>query len=228
MKILIVAATWMEIKLLVDEFDFVGEKSQFLNEYRFAGNNIDVLITGIGTTFTTFHLTGTLFQNKYELVIDSGLAGCLTNDLNIGQVVNIISEEFADLGIEESGRFLTLFESGFMESNDFPFENGLLKAANLNGILDLSNVRAVTANTSHAKSESISVLREKFSAHVESMEGAAVFYVCKWFGIPVCEVRAISNYISISEASQWNIPLALENLKETIIDVLSKIAVPVN
>ncbi len=228
MKILIVAATWMEVKLLVDEFDFVGEKSQYLHEYQFAENNIHVLITGIGTVFTTLHLTNTLHTYKYNLVINLGLAGSFTNDLEIGQVVNIVSEEFADLGFENREHFLTLFESGFMESNDFPFENGTLKATHYNGILNFDNVRGVTSNISHGKNASISVIREKFSAQVESMEGAAVFFVCKWFGIPVYEVRAVSNYLIPHDPSKWNIPLALENLKKSIIDVLVKVTAPVH
>jgi futalosine hydrolase len=218
----------MEVKLLVDEFDFVAEKAHSINEYKFAGNEIDVLITGIGTTFTTFHLTTTLQQHCYQLVLNVGIAGSFTTDLKIGEVVNVVSEEFADLGIEERMQFLTLFESGFMEGNEFPFENGLLKATPSNGLMNISKVRGITTNKSHGKNSSISAIKEKFSAHIESMEGAAVFYVCNWYGVPCYEIRAVSNYVAPRELAHWNIPLALENLKHTVLEVLTKVTITVH
>lgn len=228
MKILIVAATWMEVKLLVDEFSLKREKSHLFKEYEFGGTKIDILITGIGTTFTTFHLTHTLQENKYDFVLNIGIAGSLTREVGIGEVVSVISDEFADLGIEKKDEFLTLFESGFMDSNEFPFENGVLKSTNNSKILDFKKVRGITTNKSFGRSTSIAEIHQKFSAHIESMEGAAVFYVCNWLGIPCYQVRAISNFVEPRDSSKWNIPLALENLKEALLNVLKKLTVPVN
>jgi len=228
MRILIVGATWMEVKLLVDEFSLKKEKSHLFKKYEFGGTKIDILITGIGTTFTTFHLTHTLQENKYDFVLNNGIAGSLTREIKIGEVVNVISEEFADLGVEKKDEFLTLFESGFMDSNEFPFENGVLKSANNSRIFDFKKVRGITTNKSFGRSASIAEINQKFSAHIESMEGAAVFYVCNWLGIPCYQVRAISNFVEPRNSSKWNIPLALENLKEAVLTVLKKLTVPVS
>jgi futalosine hydrolase len=228
MKILIVAATWMEVKLLADELEFKGEKSHLMKNYSYGETNIDILIAGIGTTFTAFHLTQALLQNKYQLVINIGIAGSLNSDLEIGEVVNVVSDEFADLGIEKKDEFLTLFESGFLDNNEFPFENGFLKASNSNGLIELRKVRGVTTNKSHGRSSSIAELHEKFSAQVESMEGASVLYVCKWMGVRCYQVRSISNFVEVRDHSKWNIPLALENLKTSVIEMLKKLTVPVN
>ncbi len=228
MKVLIVAATWMEVKLLVDELELIEEKSHFLKQFRTENIDIDILVTGIGTTFTTFHLTDTLKENSYQLVFNVGIAGSLIRGLAIGEVVNVISEEFADLGIEKENEFLTLFETGFIDSNEFPFEQGILKATDFNGLLNIKKVRGVTTNKSHGRDSSIAEIHQKFSAHIESMEGAAVFYVCGWMGIRCCQIRAISNYVDSKNSASWNIPLALENLKNVVLDVLKKLAVPVN
>ncbi len=228
MKILIVAATWMEVKLLVDEFIFLEEKSHLLKRYEFEGTKIDILITGIGVTVTTFHLTDTLKEIQYNLVLNIGIAGSLTHELNIGEIVNVISEEFADLGIEKKDEFLTLFESGFMDSNEFPFEQGVLKVTNNNGLFDLKKVRGITTNKSYGRVSSIAEIQEKFSAHVESMEGAAVFYVCHWLGVPFHQIRAISNFVEPRDSSKWDIPLALENLKDSTLYVIKKLTVIVN
>lgn len=225
MTILIVAATWMEVKMLVDELVKVDEKSDLLKEYKRGDIFVDILISGIGTTFTTFRLTNALHKKTYDLVLNIGIAGSLTHELAIGQVVNVISEEFADLGIEKSDEFLTLFESGFMDVNEFPFENGILKASNSVDWHNLKIVRGVTTNTSLGQQSSIDQLKHKFTAHVESMEGAAVLYVCSWLGVDCYQIRSISNYVEPRDSSKWNIPLALENLKETVLKVLDKILV---
>lgn len=228
MKILIVAATSMEVKLLTDEMEFIREKGNLLKEYGFSDKKADVLLTGVGTTFTTFHLTRTLIKNKYDLVLSVGIAGSLSEDLEIGEVVNVVSEEFADLGIEDRGEFLTLFESGFVKENDFPFVNGQLKAAQSDGFIKLKKVDGLTANKSHGKSSSIAELQKKFSAQLETMEGAAVFYVCNQLDVPCYQIRAISNYVEPRNRLQWNIPLALENLKVAVINTLYNLKVPVN
>lgn len=227
MKILIVAATWMEVKLLVDELEKVNEKSHLLKEYKLGNIEIDALVTGLGTTFTTFHLTNALHEKKYDLVINIGIAGSLTQDLKIGEVVNVVSEEFADLGIEKSDEFLTLFETGFMDINEFPFEHGILKATDSNGWIKLKKVRGITSNKSCGRESSIDEIKHKFSAHIESMEGAAVIYTCNWLGIKCYQLRSISNYVEPRDSSKWNIPLALENLKENVIKILQDITVPV-
>ena len=228
MKILIVAATWMEVKILADEMALVEEKCHNLKEFRFENSEIDILITGIGTTFTTFHLTNALKENNYKFVFNIGIAGSLIKELNIGEVVSVISEEFADLGIEKEDEFLTLFETGFIDSNEFPFEQGVLKAPNDNGLFDLKKVRGITTNKSHSRNSSISEIVHKFSAQVETMEGAAVFYVCSWIGVPCFQIGAISNYVESRSSAEWNIPLALESLKDNVLHVLRKLAVPVN
>lgn len=228
MKILIVAATLMDVKLLTDELEYKGEKSHLLKQYRFGDKDIDVLITGIGTTFATFHLLQTLQQNVYDFVINVGITGSLTRDLELGEVVNVVSEEFADLGFEDTEEFLTLFESGFIENNEFPFQGGLLKVANNNGFGQLKKVRGITCNKSHGRRSSIDEIQRKFLAQVESTEGAAILFVCNWMGVSCYQLRAISNYVEPRDPSKWNIPLALENLKKTVLKVLENLPVPVN
>jgi len=227
MKILIVAATWLEVKLLADELEFIEETTHLLRKYRLNEIDIDILTTGIGTTFTAFHLSNTLREENYQLVINVGIAGSLTGELNIGEVVSVISDEFADLGIEKENEFLTLFETGFMDANEFPFEQGILKSSDCNGLFQLKKVRGITTNKSHGRASSIAEIKSKFSAQVESMEGAVVLYVCNWLGVTCFQIRAISNFVEPRDSSQWNIPLALEKLNLTVLDVLSKLTVEV-
>ena len=228
MKILIVAATWLEVKMLTDEFELVHETTHLLKKYSFDDIEIDVLITGIGVAFTTFHLTSALTANNYNLVLNIGIAGSLTKELEIGEVVNVVTEEFGDLGIEKENEFLTLFDAGYMDAGEFPFDNGILKPVGLNGFTNLKKVRGLTASKSHGRNTSISEIKTKFSAQIESMEGAAVFFVCNWQGVNCCQIRAISNYVEPRDTASWNIPLALQKLSDTVIHTMRKMAVGVN
>lgn len=228
MKILMASATWMEVKLLADEFSFSREKSNSVRHYRYGDCNVDILVTGMGTTATTFHLSNTLIREKYDMVMNAGIAGSLDRDLHIGEVVNVVSEEFGDLGIEKQEEFLTLFESGFINPNEYPFENGHIKPIQAPLLIELKKVRGLTTNKSHGRNSSIAEIRSKFSAQVESMEGASVFYVCNWLGIPSCQIRAISNFVEPRDTAKWNIPLALEKLTISILNVLQDIDIVVN
>lgn len=227
MKILIVAATWMEVKLIADELKPAQKSLTNHSRHHYAGNEVDILIAGIGIISTTFHLTSILHQNSYNLVLNTGIAGSLNKNLKIGEVVNVISEEFADLGIEKKDGFSTLFESGFVHPNEFPYEEGLLKSSFTNGWIDLKKVHGITINKSHTYLQNISSFQNKFSADIENMEGAAVFYVCHNLNIPCLQIRAISNYITSEGTTEWDIPLALINLKSSILNQLHSLKVPV-
>ncbi len=222
-KVLLVSATRMEVKMLLNECWFVDALADNLKTYRLNCVEFDLLITGMGTTFTTYHLTQVLNQQNYRLAINTGIAGSLNGELRIGDVVNVTEEEFADLGIEEENEFHTLFDIGYLQSDEFPFENRLLKADKLPIPIQLPRVKGITTNISHGHRGSINRLKARFTAQVETMEGAAVFYVCRWFGVPCLQIRAISNYVAPRDEALWDIPLALDNLKNTLIEILSKI-----
>ncbi|MFO7617135.1 MAG: phosphorylase, partial [Bacteroidales bacterium] len=45
----------------------------------------------------------------------------------------------------------------------------------------------------------------KFNPHIETMEGAAVLYVCSRMGVPVVQVRGISNSAGPRDRSGWRV-----------------------
>ena len=55
-------------------------------------------------------------------------------------------------------------------------------------------------------------------AEIENMEGASLFAMAQAEGVRCGEIRAISNYVG-EERSEWDIPLALERLTETILNL---------
>jgi futalosine hydrolase len=226
MKILLIAATNTEIDPLVKQL--IENKCSIESDKKiiYHALNIDILITGIGLVFTAYHLAKTLIGQKYDLVLNMGIAGSFNKDIRIGEVVIVKQEEFCDLGIEGVNEYKTIFESGFIDKQTFPFRDGKLKADRYDNeiIKHCKQVRSISSNTAHGKGKTINALIEKFNPDIESMEGAAFFYVCLMESVNFIQIRAISNYVETRNVKNWNIPLALENLAIFVIRLLDDLS----
>jgi futalosine hydrolase len=53
------------------------------------------------------------------------------------------------------------------------------------------------------------------------MEGAASAHVCAIYGVPLAEVRGISNIIEKRDLSRWNIPLAATRAQQTALELIT-------
>ncbi len=54
---------------------------------------------------TTYHLTKLLSKQTFELAINIGIAGAFDRKLNIGEVLHITSDLFAEMGAEDDNSF---------------------------------------------------------------------------------------------------------------------------
>ena len=225
MKILIVAATRFEVRLLADKFSYVQKEDDSLAHYQFRNDKVDILITGMGMTPTAFYLGKQLPGSNYDLVINAGICGSFTRSIPVGQVVNVTEENFCELGAENNERIISLFELGLLEQDEPPYRSGkLLNNSVPKGqvLRKLDRVRGITANTIHGNPETIQNLITTFNPEVESMEGAAFFYACLTSGVPFHQVRSVSNFVEERDKSKWDIPLALANLNSTLFEILKE------
>jgi futalosine hydrolase len=222
MNILLVAATELEIRPFIAKAGGYLNSKECPDKIQINQLTIDILITGVGLVFTSYKLTKALTLKDYDLIINAGIAGSFKRNLQIGDVVIIVQEEFGDLGIEDKSGFHSLFEKGFVKENEFPFEEACLKyklpLELMN--LELRPVKALSSNTSHGNELKIRQLENKFSPDIETMEGAAFFYVCLMEKANFIQLRAISNYVEARDISKWNIPLAIENLSVKLLKII--------
>lgn len=198
MEILVVAATKQEIPEMDNRW-----------------GNVDVLITGVGMVATTFHLTKALADKKYHLVINAGIAGSFDPSITIGQVVEVVEDRFSEIGVEDKDKFVPAFEMGLLKPNEIPFKNGVLLNPD-RSITSLSKVKGITVNTVHGNEDSIKKVNKIFSPQVETMEGAAFFYVCLQYGVPFVQIRGISNYVEERNKDNWDMELAIANLNQEL------------
>lgn len=219
--ILIVSSTEFEVKKILQSLDFQYEINKGLKCYLFDNLNVDVLISGIGIPMTTYKLTKALLQKKYDFVINAGICGSFNADFSNGTCVNVIQDEFADLGITNSDNtFLTLFDEGFIGINEDSFTNGKLITNNSFLNCDLPKVIGITVSSTSGNMKQIEQRKEKFNADIETMEGAAVAFVCLSEGIDFIQIRSVSNPVEPRTKENWDISLAINNLKDAIIDIL--------
>jgi futalosine hydrolase len=186
-------------------------------------NNWDVIVTGVGMVATVFHLTNALHKNTYSQIINVGLTGAINRGLSLGQVVNVVSDEFAFWGAENKGEFLSVFDLNLQSENERPFENKIITPLQTNfNLEDIQKINGLTVQTVTGSATSIDLLLKTYKADVESMEGAAVFYVANQFEIPAAQIRAISNYVEPRNRDNWKIKEALDALNHAVLPLIDK------
>lgn len=223
MKLLLVAATRNEIAPLLGERSCVV--GQIVEVNLKSGNSISVLITGVGSAATIFHLTRLLAVTRYDLVIQAGIAGAFDRNIELGSVVQIISDRFAQTGAEDGAVFMDIFEMGLADANTYPFKNGWLQPLPPKNSrpIDIKQVNGISVETVHGHIPHIERIIEKYHPEIESMEGAAFFYTCMQMHIDCLQIRSISNYVEKRNKANWKIPLAVEQLNKNLKDIFNTI-----
>jgi futalosine hydrolase len=209
MKMTLVAATKFEIAPTI----------QFLEEQELqVSDQWEVLITGIGSLLTTWVLAHHLATSKPSLMIQAGIGGSFTNLLPPGSVVMVREEFMADLGVEEKGVFKDIFDMQFLSRNEYPFQEGGLKNPFIDKWSDdrVPAVTGVTVNEITTNQRRIGQLRGKYSAGVESMEGAAFHYAALEKHIPFLQLRAVSNFVGERDKHNWQLRQSIEALNNVL------------
>ena len=63
----------------------------------------------------------------------------------------------------------------------------------------------------------------QFNADIETMEGAALHYVCLQEDIPFIQIRTISNFVGERDKTKWKLKDAIENLNIELDKLYNKI-----
>ncbi len=226
MKILLVSATQFEVKRLVNRFESMVIIPGVLQKLRYDQLEIDLLTPGIGMVQTAFCLGKYLGAGNYTLAINAGFCGAYSIEIPIGSVIHVIEECIPEAGVEEDGKFQSVFQMGLQDPGEFPFDEGKLINNNYPEMTSLGQLKPGTGNTVNTlltDPGKLNRLKTLFPADVESMEGAAFLYACRVENVVCAQIRAVSNIFGERDKRKWNVKLALKNLDATLIQLLEEL-----
>jgi futalosine hydrolase len=214
---LLVAATVIEISPFLEYFR--GAKNQLPDDWQ-----VDILITGIGLTATTYSITKQLQIRRPDIVLQAGIAGCFDKNIPLGSVVAIKQEMIGDQVVAEAGKMKTLFDLGLVSPDQFPFSKGwLINKSEVLKKVKLKKVKGISINEITTSKKKVNFYKTTFDPVVESMEGAALHYVCLMEKIQFLQIRSISNYIGERNKKNWNIKNSISNLNKELIRLLESL-----
>lgn len=214
MHLLLLSATDLEIR----------ETATWLNNHAIGLNALKpkLLIGGIGQLQTAYALQNRIGLERPGLVIQAGIGGAPAKD-DIGKVYAIGSERIADLGVMEKTRFTNIFDMGLENRNRFPFRDGKLDNP-YRSLLEWTGLPVLDGATVNGiMSTDVDGLQRNSIRVVESMEGAALHYVCLMENVPFLQIRAVSNMTGDRDKSRWKLKEALMSLHEKLAVMIQKL-----
>lgn len=175
----------------------------------------DLLAAGVGPAAaaagTAAALTATTIAGRpYDLVVSAGIGGGFPGVAPVGTAVVADAIVAADLGAElpgQPGGFLPVTDLGF-GTCEHPTPTRL--SAAVAEAASAVHASVLTVSTVTGSSERAAVLADRHpGAAAEAMEGFGVAEAAAAQGVPVLEIRGVSNPVGPRDRAGWDIPGAL-------------------
>ena len=171
-----------------------------------AGLPVASLVCGVGPVETALRLTALLARR--EATGAARYRGVIDNGADLLDLCLATREVLGDLGIcgEDS---ITSLRSDTLEIVDaFDLDRPLLREAEAllagHGI-PCRRGTFVTVNCVSATSRRGDLLARQYDALCENMEGAAAARVCREYGLPLLELRCVSNLVEERDPRTWRL-----------------------
>ncbi|HWF08513.1 MAG TPA: futalosine hydrolase [Bryobacteraceae bacterium] len=178
--------------------------------------HVSVVCTGVGAVNAAWALSRYLDRETVNAIVVCGIGGAYPGSrLQIGDVVCAESECYGDLGADSPQGFLDMRALGFpLVSTPEPVYNVLP----IQIFPVARRARFVTVNTCTGSDEAAAKMVARTGGAVESMEGAAIAHVGALAGIPVGEIRAISNIAGNRDRGAWRVKEAAVTAQEALLE----------
>ena len=218
MKIIITAATkneWMQASKQIAALSKVNKPKHQIIFHQ----------SGVGMLSTAVSLMKVIASEKPNFIIQVGIAGTFNSSQSLAKVFVIKQESIGDLGVTEKGTWKDIFNLQLQKNNTPPFVKKLLPNQWLKqyNLLKLPAVVAVTVNEITTQKKRKEQIIQHYNPTLESMEGAALHYVCRTMNIPFLQLRATSNYIGERNKTKWLLKESIEILNESLVQLINKL-----
>lgn len=232
-NIALIAPTSLESGDLRREFKTSpDEKQGVISKGYLHGKSIVFSHCGVGKVNAAHLTTVVLERNDIDYLVLFGVGGAYS-DAAVGDVVVAKSENYAEEGVIIGEGWKPMDFTGFAllkketeYFNTFPMDRKLMQLA-IKASKDVS-LHAVCGNfitVSQCSGTSVSgeIMQKRFNGLCENMEGAAVAHICAIYGIPMVEIRGISNMIGDRDLKKWNVPLAASNCNKAVSEIVKRL-----
>jgi futalosine hydrolase len=207
-KLLVVVATAQERDALVRS---VGCSVADIGPYRAATTaQADVLVSGIGPAAAAACTATALALGRYDAVLSIGICGAFRGTADVGDLVVATELVAADLGADSPGGFLGMGSLDWADDVQ-PVDPAVLRAV-VRQLGEVVTGPVLTVSTVTGTRVRANQLAERHGPVAEAMEGWGVLEAARAWGVPVLEVRAVSNLVGDRDSDAWVIPLAFAGL----------------
>ncbi|MEU9076612.1 futalosine hydrolase [Kitasatospora sp. NPDC004745] len=172
---------------------------------------VDVLAGGVGPAASAAATAAALGAHDFALVVSAGIAGGFAPHAPVGATVLASAIVAADLGAETGDGFADVTELGFGTVRHTPPAAAVARAAGALGALT-GPVLTVSTVTGSARRAAELAARHP-GALAEAMEGFGVAEAAARHGVPVLELRTVSNPVGPRDRAAWRIGQALGALE---------------
>lgn len=171
---------------------------------------LDVLAAGVGPAAAAAGAATALAGGRYDAVISAGIGGGFAPVAAVGDVVVASRIAAADLGVRTEDGFTDVAALGFGACVRLPPPGLAEAAAEAAGAVrgPVLTVATVTGTATRAAE----LARLHPGAAAEGMEGFGVAEAAERHGVPVLEIRAVSNPVGPRDRAAWRVPAALSAL----------------
>ncbi|MFJ5308521.1 futalosine hydrolase [Streptomyces sp. NPDC088350] len=177
-----------------------------------SNNWVDVIAAGVGPAAAAAATATALARTPYDLVVSAGIAGGFQPEAPVGSLVIADEITAADLGADTPDGFLPVTELGFGTVTHRPPIALVRDLATATGartgvVLTVSTVTGTAARATELRARHPRAL-------AEAMEGFGVAEAAAAHGVPVLELRAVSNPVGPRDRAAWRIGDALAALTD--------------
>lgn len=178
-------------------------------------NSFDVIVGGVGIAAAAVSTSNALASNKYDIVVNAGICGGFAGT-ELGTIVVANEIIAADLGAQTPEGFISLDELGFGTARvtvDHRYATQVLEAMQKAGLpVTTGPILSVSTVTGTAES-TLEMTKRVPGATAEAMEGYGVAMAALEYGVPILEIRAVSNVVGPRDRDSWRIKEALTSLE---------------
>lgn len=173
-------------------------------------------IVGVGKVAAAMHTTQLLTARRPDWILVIGVCGAYPGSgLDVGALCLVGEEWLADEGVALADHgFLDLAAMGLGTIGPFIADRERTAAAA--AVLTVPVVRGATVSSCSGSDPLALAIARRSGAAVETMEGAAVLQVCAHFGVPVVQLRCVSNRTGDRARGGWDLRGAVDRLHAAV------------